>query len=88
MGRTKIAENTSPIPRDRLLFDYSYLRRRAAVPGGVNVNRFTPGFEKTFFDGLMSFEMKVPMATTLDSTLSRAASPTPRTPEFGNMALT
>ena len=69
VGRTKIADDTSPMPRDRVFFDYSFFDGVPLTPSGVNVNRFTPGFEKTFFGGLMSFEMKVPMATTLDSTI-------------------
>ena len=32
----------------------------------IGVNSFAPGFEKTFFDGRMSFEMRAPMANTLD----------------------
>jgi hypothetical protein len=88
VGRTKIAENTSPIPRDRLLFNYSLFDDVPLAPGGVNVNRFTPGFEKTFFNGLMSFEMKIPMATTLDSTVVAGGVTDTSHPEFGNMALT
>ena len=88
VGRTKIADNTSPIPRDRLLFNYSYFDGVPLFPGGVNVNRFTPGFEKTFLDGQMSFEMKIPMATTLDSTLVQGGVTNTSHGEFGNMAMT
>ena len=65
----KIAENTSPMPRDRLIFDYGYFDNVPLAPGGVNVNRLTLGFEKTFLDGMMSFELKAPMASTVDSTV-------------------
>jgi hypothetical protein len=88
VGRTKIADNTSPIPRDRLLFDYNLFDNVPLAPGGVDVHRFTPGFEKTFFDGMMSFEMKIPMAVTLDNSLVAGAEPNRSHGEFGNMALT
>ncbi len=38
--------------------------------GGVNVNRFTPEFEKTFFGDMMSIEMRFPFAATLDSSIT------------------
>jgi hypothetical protein len=88
VGRTKIAENTSPIPRDRLLFNYSYFDGVPLLNGGVNVNRFTPGFEKTFFNGWMSLEMKIPMATTLDSTIVEGGMTNTSHGEFGNMVIT
>jgi hypothetical protein len=88
VGRTKIAENTSPIPRDRLLLNYSYFDGVPLFPGGVNVNRFTPGFEKTFFNGWTSLEMKIPMATTLDSTIVQGGTTSSSHDEFGNMAIT
>ena len=88
VGRTKIAENTSPIPRDRLLFNYSLFDDVPLFGDGVNVHRFTPGFEKTFFHGLMSFEMKIPMATTLSSDIVADGVTNNAQGEFGNMALT
>lgn len=88
VGRTKIADNTSPLPRDRLLFDYNLFDNVPLTPGGVDVHRFTPGFEKTFFDGMMSFEMKIPMAVTLDNALVAGDVPNVSHGEFGNMALT
>jgi len=66
-GRIKLAENSSPMPRDRIIFDYTYFDNLALAPGGVNVNRFTPGFEKTFLNGEASFEIRAPFASTLDS---------------------
>ena len=88
VGRVKIAENTSPLPRDRFIFDYSLFYN---VPLYVDfpVNRFTPGFEKTFFNGTTSIEMRFPMAITLpqsvdlQSDLSYTA-----LYEFGNVSVT
>ena len=67
VGRLKIAENTSPIPRDRVFVNYSLFDNVPLFPGGVTVNRFSPGFEKTVLDGWGSFEMRFPLASTLDS---------------------
>ncbi len=88
VGRLKIADNTSPIPRDRLIFDYHYFRNAALFGAGVDVNRFTLGFEKTFFDGMASFELKAPMATGLDSTVVADGVTGMSHGEFGNLGLT
>jgi hypothetical protein len=88
VGRLKIADDTSPMPRDRLIFDYNYFDGVPLSPGGVGVNRFTPGFEKTFCDGWMSFELKLPMATTLDSMIVQDGLTNTSNGEFGNMLLT
>ena len=87
VGRMKIAENTSPMPRDRLIFDYGYFDNVPLAPGGVSVNRFTLGFEKTFLDGDMSFEFKAPMASTVDSTVVQNVAINERSGEFGNLEL-
>ena len=88
VGRMKIADDTSPMPRDRLIFDYNYFDGVPLSPGGVGVNRFTPGFEKTFASGWMSIEMKCPMATTLDSTIVQDGVTNTSNGEFGNLVVT
>ena len=70
VGVTKFAEASSPIPRDRVFISYNYFDNVNLIPGGVNVNRIVPGIEKTFFDGMMSLEVRVPMAWTLGSDTS------------------
>jgi hypothetical protein len=69
VGRLKIAENSSPIPRDRVFFNYSMFDNVPLAAGGLTVNRFTPGFEKTTPNGMMSLECRFPFAATLDSNL-------------------
>ncbi len=69
VGRQKTAENTSPIPRDRVFMNYSYFQNTSLAPGGLNINRFSPGFEKTFLGGNGSVEVRVPFATTLNSSI-------------------
>jgi len=88
VGRMKIADNTSPMPRDRLILDYGYFDNVPLAPGGVNVNRLTLGLEKTFWDGMMSLELKAPMASTVDSTLVQGLPANEGSGEFGNLALT
>jgi hypothetical protein len=70
VGRVKLSDNFSPIPRDRVFFDYSYFNNARLIEGGKDVNRFTPGFEKTFLSGMASFEMRFPMLATLDSNIT------------------
>ena len=65
VGQVKLAEGFSPIPQDRVYFNYSYFNQVPLSASGVNVNRFTPGFEKTFWDRLASVEFRTPMASTL-----------------------
>ena len=88
VGRMKIAENTSPIPRDRLIFNYSYFDNTQLLPSGVNVNRYTLGFEKTFSNQTASIEMKMPMLSTLNSTQIHDAPASTSHYEFGNLSLT
>jgi hypothetical protein len=87
VGRIKMAENSSPMPRDRIFFNYSYFHNVPLFPGGVDVNRFTPGFEKTFLDGMASFEMAVPFATTLDSNIFADGATDTSNMEFGNLTM-
>ncbi|MFM9058171.1 MAG: hypothetical protein ACKOSQ_03420, partial [Planctomycetaceae bacterium] len=60
VGFVKLSENVSPLPRDRVYFNYSYFHN--ALIGDIrnDVNRFTPGFEKTFADGWTSIEVRTP----------------------------
>ena len=68
VGRTKVATDNSPIPRDRLIANYDFVSRSTIVPGGIDFNRFCFGFEKTFFDGVTSLEVRVPFASTANGT--------------------
>ena len=68
VGRTKVATDNSPIPRDRIIADYDFVGRSTIVPGGIDFNRFCFGFEKTFFDGVTSVEVRVPFASSVNGT--------------------
>lgn len=97
-----VADNNSPIPRDRVSFRYNHFHNALQVTGisnqvfgatgqqsGINagqsddpstrtvgdairefnVNMYTFGFEKTFFDRMLSLELRVPFATSVASKL-------------------
>jgi hypothetical protein len=67
LGRQTIGDDSSPMPRDRFFFDYDYFYRVNFAPSGDTVDRFMAGFEKTFLDGQVSAEVRLPFGTTLDN---------------------
>ncbi|RLS70478.1 MAG: hypothetical protein DWI01_07050, partial [Planctomycetota bacterium] len=67
VGFVKLTENFSPLPRDRVYMNYSYFNDANFFPTRADVNRFMPGFEKTFFDGWTSIELRTPFAATLSN---------------------
>jgi hypothetical protein len=67
VAELKLVDNASPMPRDRIIFDYDMFNKVPLVAGGVGVNQYTAGFEKTLCDGRASVELRVPFATTLDA---------------------
>jgi len=67
VGFVKLTENVSPLPRDRVYMNYSYFRNANFFGDRADVNRFMPGFEKTFSDGWTSVEIRTPFAATLDN---------------------
>lgn len=90
-GFAKIADDNSPIPTDRVFLDDNFYEHAVISGNGgtVDLNRFTFGFEKTFFDGNCSIQVDVPM----DSGLSAAQDLGATTGEnegtvFGNLSLT
>lgn len=86
VGRIKLSENTSIVPTDRVYFGYQFFDNTRLSPGGTDVSRFVPGFEKTFFGGKTSVEVRIPFASTLDSTQAVGAIGGTNT-ELGNVTL-
>ena len=86
VGRTKVATDNSPIPRDRLIANYDFVSSAPIVRGGMDFNRFCFGFEKTLFDGVTSVEMRVPFASTVNGTTDGTSSESSHA-ELGNIAL-
>jgi hypothetical protein len=85
VGLITIAEDNSPLPRDRFIFNYDYFDQVPFTPTGIPVNRYQFGFEKTFFDGWTSLEVRLPFASTLNSTIGTFSDGT--NTEFGNLRL-
>ncbi|MFL5340611.1 MAG: hypothetical protein ACJ8F7_10715 [Gemmataceae bacterium] len=64
---TKITDNESPRPTDRVFYTYNYFNdvNIGVNPGlpGVGLARHMVGFEKTLLDGDCSFGMRLPFST-------------------------
>lgn len=81
---TRISQNTSPIPMDRVFTNYNYLN---SVLNGTGTSQFMVGFERTFLDGNASVQVNIPLSSTLSSTqrLDNGASATDA--ELGNISV-
>jgi hypothetical protein len=75
--RFKVAENVSPIPRDRILFNYNHFHNSLTDINGASrdLDRFTFGFEKTFLHGRASIETRLPLAVGLISPQRQQGTP-------------
>jgi len=90
VGFVKLNENMSPVPRDRVYMNYSYFAGANFFPTRADVNRWMPGYERTFLDGTTSWEIRTPFAATLasDQMLTAGQGVTQyRDIEFGNMSV-
>ncbi len=56
----KLAENVSPLPENRVFMNYSLFKNVPLTSDGIEVNRFTPGFEKAFLQKQVSLEFRAP----------------------------
>lgn len=86
--RFKISENVSPLPQDRVYFNYNHFDDAVDVANGgkTYLDRYTFGGEKTFLDGLFSFEFRLAVSDGLDSKQSGSAAAV-RGTEFGNLQM-
>lgn len=87
VGRVRIQDNNNAMPQNRVFIDYNYFHNVPFTANGIDVNRLTPGIEKTFLNGMGSVEVRVPMAITYNSTQFLAVGPDSSEPEFGNVAI-
>jgi len=87
VGRTKISTDNNPLPRDRVIFNYDYLDNTPLRADGQNVHRLCFGFEKTFFDGAASIEVRAPFASTINPVAENGVLEGSQV-EFGNLHLT
>ena len=99
-GRLNIAEANSPLPADRIY--YSYRHFEGATPLKVyqfteelDVDRHTLAFERTYWDGMCSFELRTPIEHRLSSNTTSILTPAgidlttgdARKTELGNVSL-
>lgn len=70
-------EHSAALPTDRTFFYYNHFHNALNITADgrssdENVDQFTFGVEKTFGDGLWSFEVRMPFATEIDNTTAGA----------------
>lgn len=82
LRRLKIAENNSPLPRDRVYWTFNYFND--VNFGFGDVRRHTLGIEKTLCCGLMSLDVRVPLYSTLAADQNVDEQQVTET-EFGNL---
>ena len=87
VGTQKLAEATSPLPRTRVFFNYSYFDNTPLTGTGLDVQRYTPGFEYAFNNNRTSIEARLPFAATLDSDLRGGQFLDNRNVELGDMTV-
>jgi hypothetical protein len=87
--RFKATDNLSPLPQDRVFFNYHHFHNAVMDINGIeqNVDRFTFGLERTCLDDTVSFEVRVPFANGLSSSQYFGLDDT-MTSEIGNIAFT
>jgi hypothetical protein len=65
--RIKAVDNNSPLPQDRVFFNYNYYHKAFHADFGrigrsdVSLDNYTFGIEKTFLDGLFSVDLRIPL---------------------------
>jgi hypothetical protein len=89
VGRVKIADGGAILPTNRIFCRYSNVNNVAYSNSGLSLNRFVPGLEKTFFQGLTSLEVRAPFATDATTTSSLATNSFTNGSDtrFGNLTL-
>ena len=88
-GRMKIAEGGSVTPQDRVFFRYNHFSGVGYTDTRSQLNRFVPGFERTFMDSLLSFEIRIPFATDVMTTanVDNNAVTNDGNAQFGNVTM-
>jgi hypothetical protein len=87
VGRNKYFDDGSPVPQDRVFFDYSHIGAFGGLGTPIDINRYVVGVEKTFFNGFGSIEVMVPFAGTANSDQNGGQGLAVDNAEFGNVGL-
>jgi hypothetical protein len=77
--------NTLPV--DRVFFDYQHYNGAVDANGPSDLNHFVFGGEKTFFDGMASLEIRLPVDQALSADQPGAPTTVVSGTEFGNLSL-
>ncbi len=87
--RFKIVEGESPLPTDRVFFDYNSFQNalQDVQNQSRNLDRFTFGVEKTFRDGLWSVELRAPLSGDYNSSQSLSPGASLSDTEFGDLSM-
>ncbi|NQU23843.1 MAG: hypothetical protein HQ567_21385 [Candidatus Nealsonbacteria bacterium] len=89
--RFKIVEGNSPIPTDRVFFNFNHFQNALQAADGNDplrsLDRYTFGVEKTLFDKRLSVEFRLPFAGGLNSSQHADGSSSFMATELGNLAL-
>lgn len=72
-GSYNISENNTALPTDRVYFVYNAFYNAISSSSGfgtpptsIDLHRYVAGFEKTFFDGNMSIDVRMPLLSGFD----------------------
>jgi hypothetical protein len=87
VGRNKYFDDGSPLPHDRVFFDYDHVAGFNGLGTSFDINRYVFGVEKTFFNGYGSIEVLVPFAGTANSEQNGGQGMAVSNAEFGNVGL-
>lgn len=85
VGRSRIAENGTTIPQNRVFADFGYFDRVGFVAGSTHINRYVPGFETTILGGMTSIEVRIPFASTVEDNIFENTSTSTDELHFGNI---
>jgi hypothetical protein len=87
VGRNKYFDDGSPVPQDRVFFDYSHIGAFGGLGTSIDINRYVFGMETTFLGGFGSIEVLVPFAGTANSDQNGGQGLAVDNLEFGNVGL-
>lgn len=84
----RISENNVALPQDRYWVTYNHYHNAFAQPGGdLSLDRFVFGFEKTFFDGTSSAEIRLPIAASIEPNGTFTSDTSYAGGSYGNLSL-
>lgn len=87
VGRVRVQDNNSAMPQNRCFFDYNFFHNVPLTAAGIDISRFSPGLERTFWSDMASIEFRVPMAVTLSSDIVSDEPYDVSRYEFGNVGV-